>query len=210
MIDLSRIVRRFCLSLLIACGLFAALPASAQVTVTFWSQELGQNFPHAFFQVRGVPEAGGEPVDTYYGFTAKAVTPAILLGTVAGRIDRPTPGYVRRSNAHFSLTVTDAQYEALLALVREWDDKLGNGDYNLNRRNCVHFIAEAMRRTGLQVVEDRKLMKKPRSFSQSIAAMNVGRVAVIEQGAREYLAGLPPLGATPVPAATGAVLAPTR
>lgn len=210
MTDLSRIVRRFCLSLLIASGLFAALPASAQVTVTFWSQEFGQNFPHAFFQVRGVPEAGGEPVDAYFGFTAKAITPAILWGTVAGRIDRPTPGYVQKSNAHFSLTVSDAQYNALLALVREWDDKLGDGDYNLNRRNCVHFIAEAMRRAGLEVVEEKKLMKKPRSFTQSIAAMNVGRVAVIEQGAREYLAGLPPLGATPVPAGAGAALVPAR
>ncbi len=210
MIDLSRIVRQFCLSLIVATGLLAAMPASAQVTVTFWSQEFGQNFPHAFFQVRGVPEAGGEPVDAYYGFTAKATTPAILWGTVAGRIDRPTPGYVRKSNAHFSLTVSDAQYDALLALVGEWDDKLGNGDYNLNRRNCVHFIAEAMRRTGLHVVEEKKLMKKPRSFTQSIAAMNVGRVAVIEQDAREYLAGLPPLAAKAVPVGTGAVLAPVR
>ncbi len=210
MTDLSRIVRRLCLSLLVASGLLAALPASAQVTVTFWSQEFGQNFPHAFFQVRGVPEAGGEPVDSYFGFTAKAITPAILWGTVAGRIDRPTPAYVQKSNAHFSLKVTDAQYNALLALVREWDDKLGDGDYNLNRRNCVHFIAEAMRRAGLQVVEDRKLMKKPRSFTQSIAAMNVARVAVIEQDAREYLAGLPPLGVGAVPVAPGAVLAPAR
>lgn len=210
MTDLSRIVRHLCLSLLIATGLFAALPASAQVTVTFWSQEFGQNFPHAFFQLRGVPEAGGEPVDAYFGFTAKAVTPAILWGTVAGRIDRPTANYVQRSNAHFSLTITDAQYNALLALVREWDDKLGDGDYNLNRRNCVHFIAEAMRRAGLEVVEERKLMKKPRSFSQSIAAMNVGRVTVIEQGAREYLASLPPLGVEVVESPAADVLAPAQ
>ncbi|VXC72867.1 hypothetical protein [Sphingomonas sp. AX6] len=209
MTDLSRIVRRFCLSLLLASGLLASLPASAQVTVTFWSQEFGENFPHAFFQLRGTPQAGGAPVDAYYGFTAKAISPAILWGTVAGRIDRPTPGYVRKSNAHFSAVVTDAQYNALLALVREWDDKMGDGDYNLNRRNCVHFIAEAMRRAGLQVVEEKKLMKKPRSFTQSIAAMNVGRVAVIEQDAREYLAGLPPLAVAPAPGAAGA-LAPAR
>lgn len=209
MTDLSRIVRQFCLSLLIATGMFVASPASAQVTVTFWSQEFGENFPHAFFQVRGVPEAGGTPVDAYYGFTAKAISPAILWGTVAGRIDRPTPGYVQKSNAHFSTEISDAQYNALLALVREWDDELGDGDYNLNRRNCVHFIAEAMRRAGLQVVEEKKLMKKPRSFTQSIATMNAGRVAVIEKPARDYLAELSPLGVTPVPASAGA-LAPAR
>jgi hypothetical protein len=61
----------------------------------------------------------------------------------------------------------------------------------------------------LQVVEEKKLMKKPRSFTQSIATMNPGRIAVIEKPAREYLAGLPPIGVTPVPAAAGA-LAPTQ
>ncbi|MCE3590045.1 hypothetical protein LXJ59_25990, partial [Escherichia coli] len=66
-------------------ALLGATPAWAAVTITFWSHEFGNSFPHAFFTLRGVPDAGGAPVDANYGFTAKAVTPALLMGTV----DRP-------------------------------------------------------------------------------------------------------------------------
>lgn len=163
--------------------------ANAAVTITFWSQEFGSSFPHAFFTLSGTPEAGGAPVDLSYGFTAKAVTPAILLGTVPGRIDLPTRGYIGNSNAHFSTVLTDAQYARVLALVREWGEE-GDHRYNFNRRNCVHFVAEAARRSGLTVVEEKRLMKKPRSFTQSMAAMNAGAVAVIELPAKEYYASL--------------------
>ena len=182
--------------------------AHAAVTITFWSQEFGSNFPHAFFTVSGTPNAGGAPVDASYGFTAKAVTPAILMGTVPGRIDRPTPGYIDNSNAHFSTVLTDVQYAQVLKLVDEWGEQ-GDHRYNLNRRNCVHFVAEAARRSGLIVVEEKRLMKKPRSFTQSIAQMNAGRVAGIELPAKKYYASL----ATPPAIQAGtasATLAPVR
>lgn len=193
--------------LLAAIALFIAGQARAQVTVTFWSHEFGSSFPHAFFTLHGTLQRGGAPVDLAYGFTAKAVTPAILLGTVPGRIDYVTRRYAESSNAHFSLVITDAQYAALIALVREWSDDGGDNRYSLNRRNCVHFVAEAMRRVGLDVVEDRKLMKKPRSFTQSIAARNAARVARIEQPGKDYFASLPALPAAP---AAAAVAAPAR
>ena len=58
---------------LLLSSLFGAAPAWAAVTITFWSHELGNSFPHAFFTLRGVPDAGGAPVDANYGFTAKSV-----------------------------------------------------------------------------------------------------------------------------------------
>ena len=36
----------------------AALPAHAAIVITFWSHELGNHFPHAFFTLRGTPDAG--------------------------------------------------------------------------------------------------------------------------------------------------------
>lgn len=188
-IPLIRPMLRAVAVLLIA--LQAVVPAQAAVTITFWSQEFGQSFPHAFFSFRGTPDAGGPAVDESYGFTAKAITPALLMGSVGGRIDRPKPSYISHSNAHFSLVLTDAQYAAVRALIDEWGEK-GDSHYNLNRRNCVHFVAEAARRSGLTVVEDRKLMKKPRSFTQSVARANAGRVTVIELPAKAYLATLTP------------------
>ncbi|MCP3729620.1 hypothetical protein M9978_04190 [Sphingomonas sp. MG17] len=171
---------------------FAALPAQARVTITFWSYENGGDFPHAFFTIHGVPDRGGGPVRLSYGFTAKAVTPAILLGSVPGKIDLTTKGYVAKSLAHFATPISDEQYDAVVRLVSEWNTKGGNS-YNVNNRNCVHFVAEAMRRSGLRVTIDKKLIKKPRSFTRSIAAQNVGRVAVIDKPSVPYLAATPAL-----------------
>lgn len=164
-----------------------AAPAQAGVTISFWSHEFGNEFPHAFFVLEGTPDAGGEPVEASYGFTAKAVSPAILMGSVPGRIDVTKRSYIERSDVHFSVTLTDAQYAAVLRLVEEWGES-GDHHYSLNRRNCVHFVAEAARRAGLTVVEDPKLMKKPRSFVHSLEPMNVGRVRVLETDGRAFYA----------------------
>ena len=192
---------------LVLLALGTIMPAQAAVTITFWSQEFGQNFPHAFFTFSGAPDAGGPAINESYGFTAKAITPALLMGSVGGMIDRPKPSYIARSNAHFSVVLSDAQYAAVRALIDEWGEK-GDSHYNLNRRNCVHFVAEAARRSGLTVVEDKKLMKKPRSFIQSVEQTNAGRVTVIEQPAKTYLATVPPPAANDNVPANEAATAP--
>lgn len=184
-------------SLLMLGALFGALPAWAAVTITFWSHELGNSFPHAFFTLRGVPDAGGKPVDANYGFTAKTVSPALLWGTVAGRLDISKPVYMAGSDAQFSVVLTDAQYNAVLGLIAAWDDKTGDGRYNLNTRNCVHFVKEAARVAGLTGLDQPKLMKKPRSYLQSVAAANDGRVIPVKLHGKAYFASLPPLAATP-------------
>jgi hypothetical protein len=172
--------------------LIAALPAQARVVITFWSYENGGDFPHAFFTIHGTPDRGGGPVRITYGFTAKAITPAILLTTVPGKIDHTTKSYIAKSLAHFALPISDAQYDAVMRQVSEWNAKGGNS-YNVNKRNCVHFVGEAMRRSGLRVVEDKKLIKKPRSFTRSIASLNAGRVTVIDKPSAPYLAATPAL-----------------
>ena len=91
---------------LLSLGL--ATPASAGVTISFWSHEFGNEFPHAFFVLGGTPDAGGEPVQLSYGFTAKAITPAILMGTVPGRIDETKQKYIENSNVHFSVMLNFA------------------------------------------------------------------------------------------------------
>ena len=63
------------------------VPAFAAVEIGFYSRELGgNNFPHAFIQLRGTVDATGEAVDTSYGFTARAISPAILWGSVSGEV----------------------------------------------------------------------------------------------------------------------------
>jgi hypothetical protein len=190
---------RFIAAALLMIGL--PLPAQAAVTITFWSHEFGNSFPHAFFTLRGTPDAGGAPVDANYGFTAKTISPALLWGTVPGRLDIAKPAYMASSDAQFSVVLTDAQYADVVALVRAWDDKTGDGQYNLNRRNCVHFVQEAARRSGLVGLDQPGLMKKPRSFLLAVAATNDGHVVRVNQHGTQYLAGLPPL----TPASTAAM-----
>jgi hypothetical protein len=181
-----------------AIWLLTAIAAQAAVTVTFWSHELGNSFPHAFFTLRGVPDAGGPPVDANYGFTARTLSPAILFGTVAGKLDIAKPFYMAGSDAQFSVILTDRQYADLLALVAAWSGKAGGDSrYNLNRRNCVHFVQEAARLAGLTGLDHPGLMKKPRSFLKAVAAANPGRVVVLDLPGRAYLATLPALPPAP-------------
>ena len=174
----------------------AAWPAQAAVTITFWSRDFGNYFPHAFFMLRGVPDAGGPAVDASYGFTAKSVTPALLFGNVSGRVERPRRGYMEGSHVRFSRTLTDAQYAAILALVTEWDEKTGDATYNLGKRNCVTFVREAARRSGLAAVDFPRLMKKPSSFLRAVAGANPGAVTMIDARGKTYLATLPALDGT--------------
>lgn len=171
------------------------MPARAAVTITFWSHEFGNDFPHAFIMLRGQPDAGGSPVEINYGYTAKTITPAILFGKVPARIDVAKPGYMRGSDAQFSMVLTDAQYRDMVSLAYEWSRP--EVDYDLNHRNCVHFVQEAARRLGLASVDQPKLMKKPRSFLRALAAANPTRVTVIARHGVDYLAALPRLPSAP-------------
>lgn len=190
-----RMVLRLAMALALTFG--CALPAQAAVTITFWSHELGNSFPHAFFSLRGTVDATGQPVDANYGFTARSVSPAILMGTVRGRLDISKPFYISTSDAQFSYVMTDAQYGDILALVAAWDEKTGDSHYNLNDRNCVHFVQEAARRLGLVGLDHPELMKKPRSYLKAVAQANAGRVTLIGQHGKDYIASLPPLPAAP-------------
>ena len=173
----------------------AALPAQASVIITFWSHELGNSFPHAFFTLRGIPDAGGAPVDVDWGFTPQKVSPKILFGPVKGAVEHAKPAYLRGSDAQFSLKLSDGQYADILALVAEWGER-GDPTYRLETRNCVHFVMEAARRAGLTVVAFPKLMKKPRSYLLAVAAANADRVTMVGRHGKAYLATLPPLAPT--------------
>ena len=149
-----------------------ATPAAAAVEIAFYSRELGgNNFPHAFVSLRGTVDATGERVDTSYGFTARAISPAILFGSVSGEVLVEGPRQIARSDRQFTVTLSDAQYRAVLGVVATWRSR-PQPSYNLNRRNCVHFVGELAQAAGLRVEFVRDLMKKPRSFLQHVRSLN--------------------------------------
>lgn len=153
-------------------ALLFSVPAQADVSVTFYSHDFGKNFPHAFFVLKGKLD-NGEVIDTSYGFTAVNVSPGILLGSVKGHIETPKKSYISNSNPHFTVTVPDAKYHDLMALVRKWQNR-AQKSYNLNKRNCVHFASEAIALLGYKFNAKTKNWKKPKSFMLEVMALNPG------------------------------------
>lgn len=165
---------RFLLSFLALIALSCtAAPAAAEVVVTFWSHSRDQNYPHAFLTMRGRIDATGEAVDTNIGFTARNASPMVLLGSVAGEMEVLSAGYVARatSRPHFALRLNDAQYARLTSFIATWGAQR-QPNYNLNRRNCVHFIMEAAALLGLSVNRQSAHFRQPTDFLNEVMRLN--------------------------------------
>lgn len=155
---------------IILAFLVMAAPARAEVILSFYSHDLSSTFPHAFVTLKGKTE-DGRAIDTNFGFTAKAVTPAILMGSVGGKVETSKPDYVASSDRQFAVKLNDRQFDAVMALVERWRTLPGKS-YNLNRRNCIHFVGEIAQTVGLRVVFEKDLLKKPKSFLLSLVTLN--------------------------------------
>ncbi len=149
-------------------------PVKAEVVVAFYSHDLDvgfkTDFPHAFIVVKG-ETADGRNVDTNYGFTAKSVSPALLMGSVSGTMETLPVSYYKKSVRQFAVKISDVQYDALLSVVEKWRLVKGKS-YNLDKRNCIHFVGDVAQTLGLKVVLEKKLIKKPVAFMQSLIALN--------------------------------------
>ena len=176
----NRLFARLMVWLLCACVLATPGAARSAVQIAFYSKEFGATFPHAFVTMKGRLDATGEAVDTSYGFTARKITPAVLTGSVTGEGIPSAPGYIAKSDRHFALTLSDQDYAKLMAVVDRYAT-MSQPSYNLNHRNCVHFVAELAGAIGLKADTPKQLMKKPRSYLRALVAAN--RALLIERGA---------------------------
>jgi hypothetical protein len=161
--------------MLLALLIVPAADALAAVRISFYSHEFGANFPHAFITLEGQDDRTGGRINANYGFTATHVTPAILLGSVQGEVFSREPekdaAYLASSDVHFSFALTDAEYLAVLAAVEKWRN-LKQPSYNLNRQNCVHFVADIAATLGMMADTPKALMKKPRSYTEHLTRSN--------------------------------------
>ena len=155
--------------------LLAPLEARAAVEISFYSHEFGSNFPHAFITLQGTDDRTGEKIDANYGFTATHISPSILMGSVRGEVFSRDPAkeakYIAASDRHFSFTLSDSEYDAVVARVAKWQ-ALKQPSYNLNRQNCVHFVADVAASMGMKAEQPRALMKKPRSYTEFLTRSN--------------------------------------
>lgn len=160
--------RRLLLLLLLGSMPGAALAA---VDITFYSKEFGSSFPHAFVAVKGTLDRSGERIETNYGFTATHVSPAVLMGSVQGEIMSVDAKYQAGSDPHFTIRLSDAEFDRVMARVEHWRT-LKQPSYNLNRQNCVFFVADIAAALGMTAETPKALMKKPRSYLEMLGRAN--------------------------------------
>jgi hypothetical protein len=170
-IGLRRALARFILAL--AAVLFWQAPALAEVEVSFHSFSgsfLGR-YPHAFVVFDGMLDGTGERIDENYGFSAKVAGPSVLMGPVEHGIYTEKERYIRTTNRHFTITVSDATYRRMKQEVIAWRDAPGKY-YDLDTRNCIHFVGRIAELGGLKVDYPRNMLRKPKDWLNHVTRLN--------------------------------------
>jgi len=153
--------------------LLAAVPAQAAVTVHFHSfngSVLFGRFPHTFVVFEGTMDDTGTAVNENFGFTAKSTTQAIS-GPAEHDIVVEEAAQIRRTNRHFSVLLTDAQYRLLRAEVETWRNQPGRY-YSLDTRNCVHFVARLAELIGIRADVPENMVRRPRAWLNYVTRNN--------------------------------------
>ncbi|MEO1488116.1 MAG: hypothetical protein AAFR88_01590 [Pseudomonadota bacterium] len=169
---MKRILSRFALLIM----LLWSGPAMAEVQIHFHSfngNVFWGRYPHTFIVLEGTLEETGEVVNENYGFSARRVSPAILSGPVEHMVLAESQKNVRKTNRHFSLTLTDREYIRVVQLVRSWQDAPGKF-YDLEKRNCIHFVGEIARLLGLKVSYPKDMLRRPKRWLNYITSINPG------------------------------------
>jgi len=151
-----------------------AAPAEAQVQVSFHSFSgsfLTGRYPHAFVAFDGTLDDTGERIHTNYGFSARSAGPSVLAGPVEQGMYTEKEKYVRSTNNHFTITVSDATYRRMVQEMVAWRDAPGKY-YDLDHRNCIHFVGAIAQIGGLTVDYPPSMIRHPKEWLNHIAALN--------------------------------------
>jgi len=166
--------RLLCRLLLAMAALIAwAVPAQAEVKVHFHSfngSMLGR-YPHAFVVFEGTLDDTGQAINENYGFSARSAGPSVLLGPVSHGMYTEKPRYIRTTNRHFTLTVSDATYHRMKAEMVAWRDAPGKY-YDLDTRNCIHFVGRIAELGGLRVNYPPDMLRKPKAWLNHVTTLN--------------------------------------
>lgn len=128
-------------------------------------------YPHTFIVLDGTLEADGRVIKENYGFSAKNTTAAILSGWTEHMVYIEKDKYIRKTNRHFSITLTDEQYFQIVAEKEAWRTEPGER-YSLGERNCIHFVGAMARVLGLKVEYPSNMLRRPKKWLNHITTLN--------------------------------------
>jgi hypothetical protein len=173
----------------VVAGLVAALAfgaSSAQAeTISFFTHGWGMRgvgfiyFPHAFVVIERSAEEPGGPARESYGFTAANPNAVMLTGRSAGEIISQDERYASLARLHFSLHITHAQYLAVEAAIETWRNSDGDR-YDLDRRNCISFVAAIAQSLGLTTPD--RAGRDPAAFMEAVRRANLVRIGEMGAG----------------------------
>ncbi|HEY1750786.1 MAG TPA: hypothetical protein VGG29_05960 [Caulobacteraceae bacterium] len=173
----GRWLAALCLGL--ALSLAGAGAALADTTVSFYSHGWGVGtngflyFPHAFVVIRRTSPDGAAKQEAY-GYTAASTTDiTVLMHPSRGVVEEPNGTYRKHATLHFTVTLTDAQYQALEARVAWWGAAT-SPLYNLDGHNCISFVADLASSIGLQVPDAGG--RDPARFLEGVKRLNGERL----------------------------------
>jgi hypothetical protein len=128
-------------------------------------------YPHTFIVLEGTEEATGRTVRENYGFSAKTASPAVLNGPVAHIVMTEPAKYITSTNRHFTVEISDAEYREVVREVARWRDAPGKY-YDLDTRNCIHFVGKMAEIAGLKVAYPKSMLRKPKTWLNHVAKLN--------------------------------------
>ncbi|MEO0462889.1 MAG: hypothetical protein AAF127_07145 [Pseudomonadota bacterium] len=168
-------MKRLLKPIVLLLALIWAGPAFAAVQAHFHSfngNVFWGRYPHTFVVLEGTLEATGERVNENYGFSARSVTPAILSGPVEHMVLAESAKNIRKTNRHFSITLSDTQYRRIVREVRRWKNYPGKY-YDLEKRNCIHFVGKIAQLAGVTKVDyPDDMLRRPKMWLNYIGAKN--------------------------------------
>jgi hypothetical protein len=172
----SKIVRAALARTLLVLAALACWHGSALAAVqvhfhSFNGSMFGGRYPHTFVVFDGTLDATGERINENYGFSARHATPSVLLGPVAHMMYTEDERYIRSTNLHFSITVSDTTFQRMKDEVVAWRDAPGKF-YDLDHRNCIHFVGRIAALGGLRVDFPHAMLRKPKAWLNHIALLN--------------------------------------
>ena len=171
MMPLARLLAAF-------AALLAALlahPAAAEVSMEFHSfngSVLFGRYPHTFVVFRGALDDTGEVVDENWGFSAKESSLAALSGRpVEHMMLTEKPSMIAKTNTHFTLRLSDEKFREIKREIIAWRDHPGKY-YELDTRNCIHFVGRLAELAGIKVDYPRELLRKPKAWLNHVSGLN--------------------------------------
>ena len=159
--------------LVLAALVLWTVPAQAAVQVSFhsFSGSVFGRYPHAFVVFEGTLDESGQAIKENWGFSATVAGPSVLMGPVKHGMYTEKDKYIRSTNRHFTVTVSDATYWRMRKEVEAWRDAPGKY-YDLDTRNCIHFVGRIAELGGLRVDYPQSMLRHPKDWLNHIAALN--------------------------------------